>query len=236
MSINSREDLNKYYTLINELVDNYIEKHKIRPSRLINYLSPGSDRFNRFLSKNGLSEVLGSETILKDILHDRAGMEEDGVYTFESHKYFESTEFKISNMKECLYKGIEKSNLKSEKIIADYFDVNLGDIDIIDSEKHSYRVNDWHNDDWTVVIYSEEDITVIQENLYDYIFDELCKSKVSLSSGLEISLEDLIVSDAYKSKIQKILSDEKTLDLITSILGSEYKYLDVIKGFHLWTR
>ena len=30
MSINNREDLNKYYNLINELVDNYVEKHKIR--------------------------------------------------------------------------------------------------------------------------------------------------------------------------------------------------------------
>ena len=46
--ISNSEDLNKYYKIINELVDNYVEKHKIKPSRLINYLSPGSDRFKKF--------------------------------------------------------------------------------------------------------------------------------------------------------------------------------------------
>jgi len=36
MSINNREDLNKYYGLLNELIDVYVEKWKIRPTRLKN--------------------------------------------------------------------------------------------------------------------------------------------------------------------------------------------------------
>jgi len=48
MSINSREDANKYYQQINKLVDEYMESDKIRPSNLKRYLQPGSERFNNF--------------------------------------------------------------------------------------------------------------------------------------------------------------------------------------------
>ena len=39
MSINNREDANKYYQIMNELVDEYIDKWKIRPAKLKKYLS-----------------------------------------------------------------------------------------------------------------------------------------------------------------------------------------------------
>src|SRR5690554_6926335 len=98
MSINTREDANKYYKIINELVDDYIIKWKIRPSRLKKYLSPGSKRFDRFLKRNKLDEIKGSSVILKDIIEDRYNMEKDGVLTFESYNIFESEEFKIKSL------------------------------------------------------------------------------------------------------------------------------------------
>ena len=52
MSINSREELNNYYQYFNNLVDDYTDKWKIRPSKLKRYLQPGSERFNRFLEKS----------------------------------------------------------------------------------------------------------------------------------------------------------------------------------------
>jgi len=236
MSINNREDLNKYYNLINELVDNYVEKHKIRPSNLIKYLSPGSDRFNKFLLKSGLSEVAGAEVVLKDVLYDRAGMEEDGVYTFESFKYYESVEFKISNLKQCLYKGVEKSDIKSEKIIADYFDVNLGDIDVVDSEKHTFKINDWNNDDWEVIIYSKEDLDIIKSNIKDYLFSELSSSSVSLVGDVKLELNDLIDKETYNKKLEDKLTSDYLTKLIEKILGENAKYLDVIKDYHLWSK
>ena len=100
------------------------------------------DRFNRFLERNKLKDIKGCDRILKDVIEDRFSLEKDGVLTFESYKVFESDEFKISSMKECLYKGIEKSTTKMEKILADYFDTNLSDIDIEDSSKHKFKIND----------------------------------------------------------------------------------------------
>jgi hypothetical protein len=117
MSINNREDANNYYKLINGLVDDYIDNHKIRPSKLSSYLKPGGQRFNKFLERNKLKDVKGAEIILKDVIEDRNHMESDGVITFESFKYFESNDFKISNLKECLYKGIDKADIKMEKIL-----------------------------------------------------------------------------------------------------------------------
>ena len=125
MSINNREDLNKYYDIINELVDEYIDKWKIRPSRLKKYLKPGTKRFQNFLNRNNLSEVNGSDRILRDIIDDRTSMEKDGILTFESYKLFESDNFEIKSLEECLYKGVEKADLKMEKVLADYFDTNL---------------------------------------------------------------------------------------------------------------
>jgi len=43
MSINSREDANKYYQVVNKLVDEYIDKWKIKPTNLKRYLKNGSD-------------------------------------------------------------------------------------------------------------------------------------------------------------------------------------------------
>jgi hypothetical protein len=68
-------------------------------------------------------------------------MENDGVITFESFKMFESDEFKIQSLKQCLYKGIEKADIKMEKELADYFDVNLGDIDIEIDSLHLLEVS-----------------------------------------------------------------------------------------------
>ena len=77
MSINTREDANKYYQMINDLVDEYTEKNKIRPSNLKRYLQPGSERFNRFLERNKLNDIKGASVILKDVIEDRENMEKD---------------------------------------------------------------------------------------------------------------------------------------------------------------
>jgi hypothetical protein len=152
MSINNREDADRYYNQINLLVDDYIEKYKVRPSSLKNYLKPGKKNWNRFLKKNNLSDINGAEVVLSDVINDRVSMETDGVYTFENYHYFQSDDFKINSIKQSLYKGIEKADINSEKVLADHFDVNLGDIDIIDSDKHLFKINDWNNDDWVVCI------------------------------------------------------------------------------------
>lgn len=234
MAINNREDANKYYQLINDLVDEYTEKHKIRPSNLRRYLQPGSERFNKFLERNKLKDVQGTSIILKDIIEDRANMEKDGVITFESFKIFESDEFKIHSMKQCLYKGVEKATQKMEKVLADYFDTNLGDIDIVDSDKHIFKINDWKNSDVNVVIYSKEEMDVILTNIIEHLYEEISKKKVELTKHISIELSDLIKEDIFTNKIEQLLTDSLAKDIISDCLDGGFKFETDFDGHSIW--
>lgn len=234
MSINNREDANKYYQVINDLVDEYTEKNKIRPSNLKRYLQPGSERFNRFLERNKLKDVKGASVILKDIIEDRESMERDGVITFESFKMFESEEFKIHSLKQCLYKGIEKATQKMEKVLADHFDTNLGDIDIVDADKHIFKINDWNNYDAEVVIYSKDEMDVILTNVIEHLYGELSKKKIELSQNISIDLSDLIKEDAFTNKMENILTEDMAKKLITDCLDNGFKFKDEFQGYFIW--
>lgn len=223
MSINNREDANRYYQLINNLVDEYTERWKIRPSNLKRYLKPGSERFNKFLERNKLKDIKGSEIILRDVIEDRNSLEKDGVLTFESYKILESEEFKITSMKECLYKGIEKSTQKMEKILADYFDTNLSDIDIVDSEKHKFKINDWNDENVSVIIYSEEEFSVIKENISEHLYLELREKEVGLANNVSLKLSDLIDKSSYEKQMEEKLSEKFCTVLIEELTGHSHK-------------
>ena len=224
MSINNREDANRYYQLINGLIDDYIDNHKIRPSRLSSYLKPGGQRFNKFLERNKLKDIKGAEIILKDVIEDREHMEKDGVIKFESFNLLESQEYKISTLKQCLYKGVEKADLNMEKVLADYFDVNLGSIDVVDSDKHKFKIEDWKNDDWLVVIYSKEEIDTIKENLFDHFYEIISEKKIEIIEGLNINLTELINRELFENKITKIITDNKLKEIITKSLGDDWSF------------
>jgi hypothetical protein len=234
MSINNREDANRYYQVINGLVDDYIDKWKVRPSSLRRYLQPGSERFNKFLERNKLKDIKGAEVILRDIIEDRDSMEKDGVITFESFKMFESEEFKIHSLKQCLYKGIEKATQKMEKVLADHFDTNLGDIDIVDADKHIFKINDWNNHDAEVVIYSKDEMDVILTNVIEHLYGELSKKKIELSQHISIELSDLIKEDAFTNKMENILTEDMAKKLITDCLDNGFKFKDEFQGYFIW--
>ncbi len=234
MSINTREDANKYYQVINGLIDDYIDKWKIRPSNLKRYLQPGSERFKKFLERNGLSEIKGAERVLRDVIDDREAMESDGIITFESFKLFESEEFKLNSLKQCLYKGVEKSSTNHEKALADYFDTSLGHIDIIDSYKHIFKVNTW-NRDLEVIIYNKEEIDLITENMLDYLYNEMKSKKVELSGGLKVDLGNLISEESFKKEvIENVFSITNPVNLVSQILGYEFK--EEFGSFFIWVK
>lgn len=235
MSINSREDANRYYQIINELVDDYIDKWKIRPSNLKRYLKPGSERFNKFLERNKLNDVKGADRVLRDIIEDRDNMEKDGVITFESFKLFESNEFKFESLKQCLYKGIEKADLNMEKVLADYFDTSLGQIDIIDADKHMFKLSNWKSDEDEVIIYSKEEVEVIKNNMTDYLFVELTKKKVEIVEGIEIDLSDLIKSNMFGEQMSQIFERDNFLTNTISKVTS-YKFNGESGNYLIWTK
>lgn len=234
MSINTREDANKYYQMVNTLIDDYIDKWKIRPSNLKRYLQPGSERFNKFLERNGLKEIKGAERILRDVIEDREAMEKDGVITFENFQLFESEEFKLSSLKQCLYKGVEKASNKHEKALADHFDTSLGHIDIVDSYKHIFNVNAWGKE-FDVVIYNKEEIELIKQNMLEYLYSEMKSKNIELSGGLKVNLGNLITEDSFKKEVtENVFSVTNPINLVTQSLGYEFK--DEFGEFFIWVK
>lgn len=232
MSI-SREELNNYYNKVNSLVDDYVEKWKIRPSQLKRYFKPGSENFNRLIERSGISNYNGAKQILIDVLDDRLAEEQDGVITFESFKLYESSEFKYSSVRECLYRGINRADITMEKSLADYFDTNLGDIDIVDAEKHIFSINDWQGDNLQVVVYSSDEVETILDNLVDFIFEELMQKKIEIISNISLNVSSLISDDSAKEEIRGKI-DKMKIDLITDIIGSGFNYETKSGKFHLW--
>lgn len=230
MSINNREDANKYYQQINELIDDYMDKWKIRPSNLKRYLQPGSERFTKFLHRNNLKEVNGIDRVLSDVIDDRVNMETDGVLTFESFKIFESDEFKVSNLKQALYKGIEKADLNMEKVLADVFDTNLGSIDVVNSDKHFFKVNDWNGKDINVLIYSKEDLELIKNNIIDSLYEELKSKKVLLGGLIELPLSSITGDVGY---IRFSIGNELKLNEVISHL-LEVEHHESFNGYEIW--
>jgi hypothetical protein len=234
MAVNSREELNNYYNLLNNLVDEYTEKWKIRPSNLKRYLQPGSERFSKFLERNKLNDEIG-KIVLRDIIQDRANMEADGVVNFQKFQIMESVEYKISSLSSCLYKGVENATQKMEKFLADYFDTNLSQIDIIDAPKHIFKVTDWNNENLNVIVYTDEEIELIRENIKEFMYEELSNQKVDII-GVELKLENLIDKQTFDKKIEDELNNELTIELIGRCLtGYELDNRTKPDGYSVWT-
>lgn len=225
MSIKNREDANKYYQIVNELIDNYIDKWKIRPRNLKNYLKVGTDKFERFIIRNGLKDIKGISQIIKDVIDDRVYMEEDGVLTFESYKVFESNDFKISSIIECFTKGIDKVGIEAEKFIADEFDTSLSHIDVVDADRHIFTINNWNEERTDILIYDEEEFSIIKSNLREYFANQF-KGKTMDIYGVKINLIDITDVDKFNNEMSSKISEDKMIEILTNSLKKEGKDLE----------
>ncbi len=210
--MNNSEEANKYYKLINEYIDDYLENWKISPKNLKKYLN--SNRISNFLEKKGLKEIKNINKVIDDIIQDRISIENDQVMKFESFEIFENSEFSNSNISQCLHRGINKANIDHEKIIADHYDVSLSQIDIVDSNLHKFKIE---NEEF--FIYKEDEIEIIKENLKEWINKKIMNEKVSISvenKEIKLQLSSIIDEDKLKTLISNEIKNVKWI--ISSIL------------------
>jgi sulfur relay (sulfurtransferase) DsrC/TusE family protein len=248
MSINNREDANKYYQEINKLVDDYMESGKIRPSNLKNYLKPGSDRSKKFLARNNYKEVVGIDQVFSDVIEDRVNMERDGVLSFENFKFFESDEFKFSSLTQCLYKGVGKADRDMEKTLANVFKTDLGSLDSEseesvdgylssvegkDSYKHLFKIDDWGKNIETV-IYSKEDLDIIYLNIVEYLYDEFQKKEIEIVPGIKITLKSMIDKSGFEKGMHLYFEEDVYLNLVGSLLKMEFH--KQVGQYYIWVK
>lgn len=217
--IRNSEEANKYYQLVNKYIDEYTETHKIGPKNLSKYFNKKNDKLIKFIERNGLKDIKNIQRVIDDVIEDRISIENDTVRKFESFRIFESDEFKFLNLRQCLYKGIEKCDIEHEKIIADYFDTSLGHIDVVDSNKHIFNI-----EDVTCVIYNSEEINIITQNMKEFFFNEVFNKEIKIESfniGLNFNIKNFIDEDKFYNYINTILTIEKVTEYIKVILSCD---------------
>ena len=230
------ENINDLYGKINELIDSYFE-WKVKPSALKRYLKKGSVGLKKFIERNDLGNIEKIDKIILDVVEDRFGMEDDGVLTFESFNstFVEQTTSHNEGHDKILYSGIEDSDIEYEKIIADKYRTSLGHVELSDESKHIYEVSDRLLAD-TVIVFSDNDLGIIEGNLISFIYNHLSKSSIKMKTiGLDIKISDVLGSEEDLEK--KLHLEAEVIDVVSEILqNDEYVYDGVFKGYHFWKK
>lgn len=215
--IRNSEDANKYYELVNKFIDEYVDLHKIRPSKLSVYLK-NNDKLRNFLKKSGLSDSSDIKRIIDDVLADREAMEKDGVLTFENYIFENSSVDLKKDLKDFIYLGIGKSNIIHEKLLSNFFSVSLSNLDVVDSDNHIFIVDDVGKKKCCLV-FSDEELTLIVENLKEFVEYKVSSYSVSLDEiGLKIPILDIL----DESNLSSFLNQRLSMDSVKEILSDLY--------------
>lgn len=241
--ITTTEENNKYYQLMNEFIDEYINKWKINPSNLRKYFS-SSEKVNSFLKRYQIEDIEGIKKIFSDVLEDRESMMKDGILKFEKFIINED----LGNIK------LDKSNISYEKALADLYHTSVGHVDVITIDEHKYKINDFGKE-VDVVIYSDIDVDNFKKSSIPMIINQikqesidLYKVDLGLSSGklikcgVSFNLSDVVNEDNLKEYISNRLSIEKIIEMITHFINDypilkskkKYEYKSTYKGYHIW--
>ena len=212
--ITNKEEANFYFKKVNELVDDYIKNHKVKPNEIYHYINRNYDSF---LEEIGLNDVEGIKMVVNNVLEHRLNMQKDKVMKFEN----------FSLLKENVL-TITKSSVEQEKVLADYFNTSLGHIENIDSEIHLYLINDFGQKKYAF-IFSEEDVANFKEYILEGLLKELEEKIISLNEldGKEIGfslrfwLSDVVDDGKLKDLCLEKVNVESVLKFVKSLILSK---------------
>tara|TARA_R110002167_G_scaffold185798_1_gene386585 strand:- start:81 stop:731 length:651 start_codon:yes stop_codon:yes gene_type:complete len=197
------------------LLDKYIEKHSISANQLEFYLKEGTRNFDIFIKRNKLQ---GKEDLVKKCIFEKSNKE---ILTLESFKLLE--DFKFNKLSICFYKGVEPATIEYEKFLSDKYDTNLSNISLLDKFRNLFEISDWGINKFKCVIYHKDDLTIIRQNLSDYIYEKLSEMNIEVIDGFEVSLEKIVTKDSLDKYVNEKLTTDKILDIISNSLNFEYK-------------
>lgn len=217
--IKNSDDANKYYQLINQYIDEYVENWKIKPNNLKNYLLGNKSNLLKFLERRGLNDVNNINIVLSDVIQDRVSMYNDSVMTFESFKLLESDEFKILDLRSNIFKGIQRATIDHEKILADFFDASLSEIDVVNSDQHLFSFGEEK-----VYVFSKDEITILKTNILEHIYQKIKDQKIVIEiNSLKIEVSSDVYLKSYEEFTLKMNIDEKVEEYVGSSLNGGYK-------------
>lgn len=231
----NKSDADQYFKQINEIIDEYITKWKIRPTEIKSYFKKNMDKF---LERVGLSDVEGIIRVVNDVIDHRVNMELDNVMKFENFNLFEG----VIN--------IGKTTIQHEKILADYYNTSLGHIEIIDNDIHLYSVKDF-NEEVKSIIFNDDELLLIYKKIEDDVLENAKNKLVSISEIDNINIEtpikfqiiDFIDEKKFREVFKKNVDKKQILLIIKNIVCKrkninfnldKIQYKGEYKGFHIW--
>lgn len=236
--ITNREEANQYYKKVNELIDEYVNLHKVKPSELYRYISKN---MTVFLEDSNLSDVDGIIKVVNDVITHRRNIEVDKIMKFE----------KFNNINEGIL-SVNNSGIEHEKVLSDCYGTSLGHIDIINDEIHLYKIKDFGKIKHAI-IFSDDEIIKIKENILNEMIKEADKKiltidkieDISLPNSLRVWLSDIYDIDKYKSKCNELLTIDNIIKIVKKSVESNNQftsnfneenlsYINKFNGFHIW--
>ena len=168
-----------------------------------------------FLEKRGLKDIKNISRVIDDIIEDRVAIIKDGVKTFE--KFTNGYSDKKITLRECFYKGVGRSSISHEKILADFYDVSLSQVDVIDSDKHLFNV-----EGKKICVYTEDDLNSILSNLKEFFINDIVEKSVEIGKvSLKIKIGNIIDNDKLNSNLDEIVNLNKVKEVISMELQAE---------------
>lgn len=193
--MNNSEEITKIYRSVGEKINDYTDKWKIRPENLERYLS--GKRLKRFIQSEGLENINGIEIIINDIIQDRISMNKDLVQKFENFNFDNNIDSGYN-----FWNGVGRSSIDHEKILADFYDVSLSEVDIIDTNTHRFKVNGEE-----VLVFTESELDIILENIKIEKIDHITNKEIEIFKDVKVSLSDLIDNEKLSIKIDEIVTE-----------------------------
>ena len=96
---------------------------------------------------------------------------------------------------------------------------------MVDTEKHKFKINDWDNENISVIIYSEEEFDLIKNNVIEHLLEEIKEKDVELTAGVEIKLADVIDKVSYEKKMSEKLTVETCKKIVEDLTEHKFKSL-----------
>lgn len=234
--IKSREDANKYYKKVNEIIDGFINKTNARPLEVYRYISR---HMKQFLENNDLQDVVGINRIVMDVLDHRKSLQMDKIITFENfNQIFED----ISDLR--------TNDVNKEKILADFFHVSTGHINVINQDLNFYNVKDYDKS-FIVTILSNQDFKILSNGLKKLLSKRIYNEDLNFNnfsnqflneipnlklgdlideSKLDTFLEINIDSESCLKYYQYYLSTSGIIDLDVE----EFEFIGDSNGYKIW--
>ena len=237
--ITNKEEANFYFKKVNQLVDDYIKNHKVKPNEIYHYINRNYDSF---LEEIGLNDVEGIKMVVNNVLEHRLNMQKDQVIKFES----------FSLVKEDVM-SITKPNIEHEKILADYFNTSVGHIECVVESLHMYLINDLGVKKYAF-IFSKKEIDVIKSNLLKELIKETSRKMISINEvndrelgfSMRFWLSDIIDEDKFRVFCTSKIDEDSVLKFINSFILSSsnlptlvsserLKYSGEFHNYLIWT-